>query len=269
MDIDCAACNATLSVTTDQIGQSVRCPGCGVVMEVHPLGTLTDSMVSCPACDSKLVIPESPAINFRCPKCSQHLAKPDAVPEVMPIDAWSDSGASFAGDPAYGYDQGGYGAPDALGFGAAPPSPSKPSKQSSTAWRSETAYSDLVPSMGPGVMLLLLSVVGILLNAVFFFYAVGINDPERLTEANVRYMKTFFLVSSLLGGLYMSLIAFGSTQMIMRQRLWAGRTASILAILPMTVFAYGNLCFGVIAYPLFLGAGIWGTVVLFGRYAKR
>ena len=80
-------------------------------------------------------------------------------------------------------------------------------------------------------------------------------------------MKVFFIVSSALGGMYMLAIALGASQMILRQQLWAGRTACILAVLPVTVFAYGNLCVGSVLYPFAAAIAIWGLVVLFGTAA--
>ena len=157
-----------------------------------------------------------------------------------------------------------------LGFDTAPEQhTTRPNTRSSTPWKSKTGYSVKVKSVVPGALLLIQACCGLLLNAVQFFYAMGITDAERLAETEVQTLKTFLIVSSALGGLYLTLIALGAAQMLIRQRLWAGRMACILAVLPITFFAYGlhTMCLAAVLYPLALVGGIWGLVELFGRHA--
>lgn len=275
MELNCAACDTTLSVSAEQIGGSVRCPACKAVMQVQPQGTITKEMVTCPGCASKLVVPDSTNADvFRCPKCSQRLSKPQSESpwrggevepvEVMPVgasgtDMWAGSGA-VVNEPSYG----GYADPTG-GFG--PPQPShRPSTRSSTAWGTrDKTYPDHIASVAPGALLLILASIGVLVNLGQFFFAVGINDPERLVEEEVRVLKWVMMGTSCMGGIYMLGIAYGALQMILRQRMWAGKVASIMAILPAVGFAFGTFfCIGWLAYPVFLGIGIWGSVVLFG-----
>jgi DNA-directed RNA polymerase subunit RPC12/RpoP len=266
MNVACAGCGETLKVSSDQVGRSVRCPSCQSVMQVQPRGQVTDAMVRCPGCSSKLIVPDSSgAATFRCPKCGQFLAtaqpNPFATSEPA-VDLFSGAGGDLPHHAASSHPSSAPHAP--MGFSAAP-HPATPVKHSSTQWKSTTYYSERINSVPPGVILLIWAIVGLLINAVQFFYALGITDPERLAEPEVWAMKIFFIVSSSLGGLYMIAIAMGASQMIMRQRLWAGQTACILTVLPVTVFAYGNLRIGVVLYPFAVAVAIWGLVVLFNR----
>ncbi len=227
-------------------------------MQVQPQGKVTASMVICPGCSSKLVIPESSgAETFRCPKCRQFLATshpdPFASGQSAAVDSWSGGGWSAA-------PQG----PTPIGFSPSPQS-AAPIKRSSTQWKPQIHYSERIQSVPPGVILLIWAVIGLLLNAFQFFYALGINDPKLLGDPEVVAMKILFILASCFGGLYLIAIALGASQMILRQRLWAGRTACILTVFPATVFAYGNLCFGIVLYPFAAAVAIWGLVVLFRR----
>ena len=77
-EMACAACDRSLTVTMDQIDQSIRCPSCNTVMLLRREGSpCQNPLVTCPGCRSKLMVPDNvKAKAYRCPKCTQHLAPP-------------------------------------------------------------------------------------------------------------------------------------------------------------------------------------------------
>lgn len=255
-NLECAACNAPLRVSADQLGHSVRCPSCRAVMEVHRSGAVTETMVSCPGCHSKLVIPAiTDARAFRCPKCRQFLAPFPSAVEVGDV-----------GDLDWASGQGpGLITPDPLaspGGGLAHPSTQRRKRYRLPSSTRSIAYSERVASVAPGAILLGVSIIGVLINAGHFFYAMGITDPELLAEAGVRQLKTKMMLVAILSGGYLLAIAIGSLQMILRQRIWWGRTACVLAALPITLCVFSQLWIGTIGYLVMLPAAIWGSIVL-------
>ncbi len=278
MNIACGACRQTLMVSRDQIGMTIQCPSCRAVQMVQNVGDrVAGTMVKCPGCAIPLAVPESTgASTFRCPKCGQYLSI-DAPAPAIEMDSWaetpangaaSQSGRSFySGHPLHRLgDEFG-----SLGANSSELQNQLPRTAASTQWSVDHSYSPQVGSVVPGALLLIQASCGLLLCAVQFFYAMGITDAERLAESDVQTLKLTLITSSALGGLYLFLIAMGAIQMIVRQRLWAGRTACVLAILPLTFFAYGlfGTCFAIALYPLALVGGIWGLIALLGRTATK
>jgi hypothetical protein len=257
-----------LEVTVDQIGQSIRCPACQAVLQVRTPGDAdATALVTCPGCAGKLAIPDSiDAASYRCPKCGMHLATRQPQPPT-PVDVWTTPAPSSVFDTGP--------EPPGLGLSGGPghsggPAVEKPIVSSSTQWKSNTAYSSNVGSVVPGVLLLIHATVTLLINVVQFFYAMGFSD-ELKADQEVQVLRTTMIASSVLGSLYVSVIAAGSVQMIFRQRLWLGRLACILAVVPLTAVVCGPqwVCVTSLWYGLALVGGIWGLVVLFGRHARR
>ncbi len=255
MQIACAACNDPMTLSVDQVGKLVRCPGCQTVMKVMEKGVAAaDEMVTCPGCKNRLVIPDSTrAKAFRCPKCLQHLV----TQQPVLTDTTDDWSVGMGGDP--------------LQQSGTSTSSRKPVTQSSTPWNKRISYPDDVGSVAPGTLIVIHACIGLLLCAVQFFYAMGITDPERLVEEDVRNTKLTLILSASLGGLYLGVLALGGVQMILRQRLWYGRIVCILATFPLAIYAYGTRAFwvGVAFYPLSLMGGVWGLIVLFSDRTRK
>lgn len=244
------------------------------------------SVVKCPKCAVTIRLPSgSSATAFKCPKCQTTIRfkpKGSAVPKpsaaisspVANDDPFAASAPSPpASDPFSGGFGGGFNEPVMASSTPAPAavanspyaSPGSLSSYSAPvgAGRSSAATSGRM--LGPGIMLCIQAALCMVVNLISLGVLVVILTAERPTSATTPDSSFLIAWASSIAAsvIYQGVILAGSIAMIRGKSVKLQWAACVMAIIPLSGACFGLL--GLLAYPVILGGGIWGIVMLWPR----
>lgn len=233
--VTCQSCGKVLQAPGHARGKAVRCPGCQSVVKV-PATTPT----------------KSPSAAGRATQ-SKPLAPASVAPQASIAPTSSPTGGglfdAFGNIPSSMPTSGGWDLP--------PASPYAVSNYSSSALATPRKPMDRTPFYiinGIFIALWGLLVVGF---GVYTFVMLVIGLANIPAGMQINYPR---LIGNIVGRLIAVILALvqlvGGIQMATRGNLSIARTAAIVAAIP---------CFGFLVFPF----GIWATVLLFSKSAKR